>query len=112
MPLSVSLLACGLCARPEVSVLARATFHDRLADHFILSRIAGRDPPKQRVIVEFAPEFRERPLNSGDDRVGNPDTLQFAGPQQSRQGDRIAPVRLDALARPLGDQRGATTSQR
>ncbi|ESX14994.1 hypothetical protein X767_29100 [Mesorhizobium sp. LSJC264A00] len=39
-------------------------------------------------------------------RVWNPDSLQFSGPQQPRQTDRIAPVRLDALARALGDQRG------
>src|SRR5437667_2621443 len=39
-------------------------------------------------------------------RVGNPYSLQLARPQQPRQADRIAPVRLDALARTLGDQRG------
>ena len=39
-------------------------------------------------------------------RVWNPDSLQLARPQKPRQGDRIAPVRLDALARTLGDQRG------
>jgi hypothetical protein len=38
-------------------------------------------------------------------RVWNPYSLQLAGPQP-RQADRIAPVRLDALARPFGDQRG------
>ena len=39
-------------------------------------------------------------------RVGNPDPGQLARPQQPRQGDRVAPVGLDALARALGDQRG------
>ncbi|MER8701188.1 hypothetical protein [Mesorhizobium sp. M1273] len=38
-------------------------------------------------------------------RIWNPDSLQFSSPQQPRQTDRIAPVRLDALARALGDQR-------
>jgi hypothetical protein len=39
-------------------------------------------------------------------RVRNPDSLQFACPQQPRQADRIAPVRLDALTRTFRDQRG------
>ena len=37
-------------------------------------------------------------------RVRRPDAGQFAGPVQSRQRDRVAPVRLDPLARPLRDQ--------
>ena len=39
-------------------------------------------------------------------RAGNPYSLQLARPQQPRQADRIAPVRLDALTRTFGDQRG------
>jgi hypothetical protein len=37
-------------------------------------------------------------------RVRRPDSRQFASPVQSRQRDRVAPVRLDALARPFRDQ--------
>jgi hypothetical protein len=37
-------------------------------------------------------------------RVRLPDSRQFAGPVQSRQRDRVAPVRLDALAQPFRDQ--------
>ena len=37
-------------------------------------------------------------------RVRRPHSRQFAGPMQSRQRDRVAPVRLDALARPFRDQ--------
>ena len=37
-------------------------------------------------------------------RVGRPHTLQFAGPVQSRQRHRVAPVRLDPLAQPFRDQ--------
>ena len=37
-------------------------------------------------------------------RVRRPDSGPFAGPAQSRQRDRVAPVRLDALARPFRDQ--------
>jgi hypothetical protein len=39
-------------------------------------------------------------------RIWNPYSLQLAGPQKPRQAHRIAPVRLDRLARTLGDQRG------
>ena len=37
-------------------------------------------------------------------RVRRPNSRQFAGPVQARQRDRVAPVRLDALARPFRDQ--------
>lgn len=35
--------------------------------------------------------------------VGNPNPCQLPRPQQPRQGDRIAPVCFNALARTLGD---------
>ena len=38
-------------------------------------------------------------------RVRHPHPRQLAGPMQPRQRDRIAPVRLDPLARPFRDQR-------
>ena len=38
-------------------------------------------------------------------RIGRPDPGQFAGSVQTRQRDRIAPVRLDPLARSFRDQR-------
>jgi hypothetical protein len=37
-------------------------------------------------------------------RLGRPDACQFARPVQSRQRNRIPPVRLDPLARPFRDQ--------
>jgi hypothetical protein len=37
--------------------------------------------------------------------IRRPDSRQFAGSMQSRQRDRVAPVRLHALARPFWDQR-------
>jgi hypothetical protein len=36
--------------------------------------------------------------------VRNPDAGQLAGAMQPRQRDRVPPVRLDALTRPLRDQ--------
>jgi hypothetical protein len=37
-------------------------------------------------------------------RIRRPDSRQLAGPVQSRQRDRVAPVRLDPFARPFRDQ--------
>jgi hypothetical protein len=38
-------------------------------------------------------------------RVGRSDAGEFARPMQPCQHDRVAPVRLDAFARPFRDQR-------
>lgn len=46
------------------------------------------------------------------DHFRHPHPDQFARPMQSRQRDRVPPVGLDALARPLRDQAGAPPCSR
>ena len=60
-----------------------------LAPEIVSSRLAGPHKIPHRLMS----------------RIGRPDPCQFAGSVQTRQRDRIAPVRLDPLARSFRDQR-------
>jgi hypothetical protein len=62
-------------------------------------------------LLAFAAKIVRRRLAGADkiahrlmSRVGRPHPRQFASPMQPRQRDRVAPVRLDPLARPFRDQ--------
>jgi hypothetical protein len=73
---------------------------------------------EEKQLLAFAPKIVSRRLAGPHkiahrlmSRVWRPNPCQLAGPMQSRQRDRVAPVRLDALARPFWDQAGATTMQ-
>jgi len=62
-------------------------------------------------LLAFAPKIVSRRLASPHKiahrlmgRVRRPNPCQLPGPMQSRQRDRVAPVCLDALARPFRDQ--------
>src|ERR671916_2166752 len=61
------------------------------------------------LFAQIRPSCLARPHQVADGlmhRVRNPDPLELPRPQEPGEGDGVASVRLDVLARAPGDQRG------